>query len=219
MKTREVPLLDRLMHDLKGPLAPLQTAVYLLGRDDLPPERRGELIETLDRQSRRLAQMIDEAGDWFRASQQALASRRDPCELALLIDTAIGGIAGCRVEPHIPADLDGLVITGDEVRLGQMLATLIRHASARDPEHPPGLVVAPLAADGVRIIVSDWGPALDPDALTGLLEQPCPEPIDSGLGLRILIAAAIARAHQGSLTAVPREPGRGLSLVCELPLG
>lgn len=219
MTTREVPLLDRLMHDLKGPLAPLQTAAYLLGRDDLPVERRRELLDTLQRQSRRLAQMIDEAGDWFRASQQRLVGRSDPCELATLIDNAIGGIVGCRVEPHIPAALAGLVITGDEARLGQMLATLIRHAGARDAEHPPGLVVAPLGDDGVRIIISDWGPALDPAALAGLFEQPRPEPADTGLGLHLLIAAAIARAHQGRLIAVPREPGRGLSLVCELPRG
>ena len=32
--------LDRLAHDLRGPLAPLQTASYLLQRDDLDETRR-----------------------------------------------------------------------------------------------------------------------------------------------------------------------------------
>lgn len=212
----DVPLLDRLMHDLKGPLAPLQTAAYLLGRDDLPPERRRELLDTLERQSRRLAQMIDEAGDWVRASQQRLGSRREPCELGLLLDTAVGGIAGCTVEPRVPAELAALVINGDETRLLQMLATLIRHASARDPERTPGLVVAAVP-DGVRITVSDRGPVLDPAALAGLLDQPSPDPADAGLGLRLLIAHAIVRAHGGTLVAVPDDAGQGLSLVCELP--
>jgi len=180
--TREVPLLDRLVHDLKGPLAPLQTAAYLLGRDDLPPERRRELLDTLERQSRRLGQMIEEAGDWVRASQERLVSRHEPCELALLLDTAIGGIAGCTVEPRVPAELAALVITGDETRLLQMLATLIRHASARDPEHTPALVVAALP-DGVRITVSDRGPTLDLAAHGGTLVA---APGDAGQGLALV---------------------------------
>ena len=214
----DVPLLDRLVHDLKGPLAPLQTAAYLLGRDDLPPERRRELLDTLERQSRRLGQMIDEAGDWVRASQQRLVSRRSECELGLLLDTAVGGIAGCTVEPRIPAGLVEQVITGDEARLLQMFAALIRNAIARDPGNSPSLVVAAVV-DGVRITVSDRGPSLDPAALAGVLEQPHPAPPDGGLGLRLLIASAVARAHGGSLAALPGDGGQGLSLVCELPLG
>src|SRR3546814_13244690 len=45
--------LDRLAHDLRGPLAPLQTASYLLQRDALDPARRTELRELLDRQTHR----------------------------------------------------------------------------------------------------------------------------------------------------------------------
>ena len=213
----DVPLLDRLVHDLKGPLAPLQTAAYLLSRDDLPPERRRELLDTLERQSRRLGQMIDEAGDWVRASQQRLVSRRDPCELALLIDTTIGGIAGCTVAPRVPAELVEQPVAGDEARLLQMLATLIRHASARDPGGTPELVVASIP-QGVRISVSDRGPALDPAALADVFVQPTAQPADAGLGLRLLIASAIASAHGGTLVAAPGEGGKGLLLVCELPL-
>lgn len=214
----DVPLLDRLVHDLKGPLAPLQTAAYLLGRDDLPPERRRELLDTLERQSRRLGQMIDEAGDWVRASQQRLVGRRGHCELGLLLDTTVGGIAGCTVEPSVPAELVEQALVVDEGRLQQMLGALIRHASARDPAHPPSLLVAAVP-DGVRITVSDRGPALDPATLAGLLDRPVEVPADAGLGLRLLIANAIARAHGGTLVAEPGEHGRGLSLVCELPLG
>ncbi len=211
----DVPLLDRLVHDLKGPLSPLQTAAYLLGRDDLPPERRRELLDTLERQSRRLGRMIDEAGDWVRASQQRLVSRLAPFELGMWIDTTIGGIAGCTVEPRIPVELVEQLITGDETRLLQMLATLICHAAARDPEHSPQLI-ATAAPGGVRITVSDRGPALDPAALAGLLEQPDAAPADAGLGLRLLIAAAIVRAHGGTLVAKVGDSGRGLSLVVTL---
>lgn len=214
----DVSLLDRIVHDLRGPLVPLQTATYLLGRDDLPPERRRELLDTLERQSRRLGLMIEEAGDWVRASQQRLVSRREPCELGLLVDTAIGGIAGCRAQPRIAVELAAQSIPGDETRLLQMLTALLRHACARDPESTPAVVVASLR-DRVRITISDQGPTPAAAELSDLFEQPCAQPADSGLGLRLLIAHTIARDHGGSLVAVAGEADPGMSLVCELPLG
>ena len=39
-----VPWLDRLAHDLRGPLMPLQTAAYLLRSGHLEPERQQELF-------------------------------------------------------------------------------------------------------------------------------------------------------------------------------
>ena len=60
MKTEGPAWLDRLAHDLRGPLAPLQTASYLLQRDDLDPARRTELLVLLERQTQRLARMLDE---------------------------------------------------------------------------------------------------------------------------------------------------------------
>jgi len=211
------PLVDRVVHDLKGSLAPLQTAAYLLGRDDLPPERRHELLDTLQRQSRRLGQMIDEAGDWARASQGRLVTRRASCDLAMLLDNAIGGIPGCHVEPVIPAELVNRAIVGDEGRLLQMLAALIGHACARSSGQRPRLVLTAVAGR-VRIAISDEGPTPDAVALAGLLEQPLPEPADAGLGLRLMIARAIVLGHGGTLLAQANPAGRGQLLVCELPI-
>ena len=67
MKPEDAKWLDRLAHDLRGPLAPLQTASYLLQREDLDPARRQELLGMLERQTRRLGRMLDEIDDWARA--------------------------------------------------------------------------------------------------------------------------------------------------------
>jgi signal transduction histidine kinase len=94
-----VPWLDRLAHDLRGPLSPLQTASYLLQRDDLDPARRLELLQLLERQSRRMARMLDELEDWARAGQGRLLGAPEPCEIALLLDYALtgAGLAGTPV--------------------------------------------------------------------------------------------------------------------------
>jgi signal transduction histidine kinase len=52
-----------------------------------------------------------------------------------------------------------------------------------------------------------------------LLQEPVPEPHDEGLGLRLLIAGAIAEAHGGTLEIDGEGEDRGdLVLRCALPL-
>ncbi len=207
----DVPWLDRLAHDLRGPLAPLQTASYLLQRDDLDPARRQELLAMVERQTRRLGGMLDELNDWIRAGQQRLLGPREHCEPALLLDHALvgSGLAGTAV------DEDGniAVVDGDPHRLTQLLRALLEYAGNRGT--PP--VLSLRSGNGsVRIEVRVPGPAPDPVQLAALLRQPQAEPFDEGLGLRLLIARAIALAHGGELEAVVED--NRLRLRCELPL-
>jgi signal transduction histidine kinase len=206
---------DRLAHDLKGPLAPLQTAAFLLRSGALPPERQRELVDVIDRQTRRLNRMIEELGDFTRAEQNRLVTRRTPCALALVLDLALGAVPDVSTEPEYAAGTDAAEIDGDEARLVQLFATLLSHARARDPVHSAALRIEP-AGDSVRVSVIDRGPAPEPDALATLFDAPQPAPADEGLGLGLMIAAAIAQAHDGRLDAHSADTG-GLRIDCTLP--
>ncbi len=206
-----VPWLDRLAHDLRGPLAPLQTASYLLQRDDLDPLRRRELLAMVERQTRRLGNMLDELNDWMRAGQQRLLGPREHCEPALLLDYALvgSGLSGTAV------DEDGniAIVDGDPQRLTQLLRALLDYAGNRG--NPP---VLSLRSGNGRVRIEVRVPGAPPDAaqLQALLLQPQAEPFDEGLGLRLLIARAIAQAHGGELEAIVEDDR--LRLRCELPL-
>ena len=206
------PLFERLVHDLKGPLSPLQTAAYLLRRQDLPPERRMELAETIERQSRRMAAMIEELGDWVRANEGRLVSRRRPVDVQMLVDLVVGGAAGCASVPEVDPDVATACLDGDEPRLVQALAALLAHAQARDPAPP--MVHAMRVGDRAVFEIADRGP--DPDTPDRLLEDPLPEPFDLGLGLRLVVATAIIRAHGGQIAAHALSPG--LAYRVELPI-
>jgi signal transduction histidine kinase len=212
--TESLSWLDRLAHDLRGPLMPLQTAAYLLRRGEVDPERQQELLALIERQTRRLAGMIDELGDWSRVLQRTLLLAREPCVPALLLDDAIGANALVeRFRPDIVDDSGDAQVEGDPVRLTQLLRTLLEFATRLRPAR-----VRMHAVDGeLRIEVLDTGATPDAGQLATLLEQPMPEPFDEGLGLRMLIARAIAEAHAGSLEAGV-APGGGLRLDCRLPL-
>ena len=210
---RTTRLLDRLAHDLRGPLTPLQTASYLLRSGQVEGEQQQELLAVIERQTRRLAQMIEELGDWSRIGQARLLGPFEPCDPALLLDYARTDINTSTLT--IVDDADAAVINGDPVRLTQLLKILIEYANARGSARMPTVSLR-IEGPSLRIDVRDIGPVPDQTELATLFEEPQPEPYDEGLGLRLLIACAIAQAHGGSLVAMA-DDGH-LLLRCELPL-
>jgi signal transduction histidine kinase len=211
MKPSDPAWLDRLAHDLRGPLAPLQTASYLLQRDDLEPARRQELLAMLERQTRRLGRMLDELDDWIRAGRERLLGEREEAELALLLDYALVG-SGIR---NAQVDDDGHIalVRGDPQRLTQLLRTLFDFALAR------GRLSRVVLRSGegrasLDVVVADGAAA--GSGAAGLLDAPQREPYDEGLGLRLLLAREIARAHGGELSA--NADGGELHLRCVLPV-
>jgi K+-sensing histidine kinase KdpD len=193
---------DRIAHDLKAALSPIQASAYVLRRGDaLPEATRADMVAVIERQTRRLARMIDEAAEWRRARDGRLVLRPDTVEPELLLELAAGDLPG---QPNLHVSGRSAGFSGDQHRLQQMLAALLAVACQRDPGNAP---VATLEADGdsLQVAILDRGPPCDPGALLG---APLYDPADQGLGLGVLTAAAIARAHGGDLTAaVPAQGG------------
>lgn len=204
-------LLERLAHDLRGPLAPLQTATWLLRQDRPEATRDHELLDIIDRQSRRLSEMVQEISDWVRACDGRLIARRELVAVPLLLDLGAAVDAGLP-DWHGDEGLDGRAVDGDTQRLVQMLDALSGFIRAR------GDVVARTAGvvEGrLRLTVTGGEPWAEGEA-ERLFSAPDPEPFDQGLGMRLLVAHEIARAHGGS-TGTGGSSGPA-ALWVELPL-
>jgi signal transduction histidine kinase len=209
-----IPWIDRLAHDLRGPLTPLQTASYLLRSGQVTPERQQELFALIERQTRQLVRMIDELGDWTRAAQGRLVAAAEPCDPGLLLDYARTNSGVAAANAVFDNRADGVLLDGDPVRLTQLLRILIEY-SASCASTPPTILVS--AGDGrLHVEARATGAAASPEDLAMLLEQPQSDAHDEGLGLQLLIARAIAEAHGGSLQALADQGDLVLRL--ELPL-
>lgn len=209
--TTPAPWLDRIAHDLRGPLSPVQTAVGLLLLGELEPARQRELLEMIDRQTRMLGRMIGELDDWSRAAQGTLLGTGMPCSAAATLDNALAGIEADALTLRIRDDSGDAVLDGDEWRLCQLLRILIEYAQARGTD---GALSMQHDGDALLIQVRM---ALAGELRPTLLTEPAPEPYDGGLGLQLPIARAIAEAHGGSLTA-RQDPDGVVTLRCTLPL-
>ncbi|MEO6137673.1 MAG: HAMP domain-containing sensor histidine kinase [Luteimonas sp.] len=206
--------MDRLAHDLRGPLTPLQTAAYLLRTGQVGPERQDELYAVIERQTRQMARMIDELGDWMRAAQERLIAARESCDPALLLDYARANCGEAGASAKVDNRADGVLVDGDPVRLTQLLRILLAYSASLTTT---ALEIVLWATD-TRLHIEVRAPGAAPpcDLIALLLEQPQTDPHDGGLGLQPLIARAIAEAHGGTLTALVE--GGDLVLRCELPV-
>ncbi|SJZ64518.1 sensor histidine kinase [Novilysobacter spongiicola] len=208
-----VDLLERLAHDLRGPLSPLQTAAYLLRRDDVDPQRQKELLEIIDRQTSRLSGMVQEVSDWMRARKARLVGTKEPLGVPMLVELVCATRPAVSVD--LPESLDEANVLGDAQRLTQMLGTLLDWAQALDPQ---GTITLRASRDGEVLSLRLAAPPVEGGMvqLDGLFRMPQAVPFDEGLGMRLLIAREIATAHGGEITG---EGGTdGTTVVVRLPL-
>lgn len=207
--------MDRVAHDLRGPLAPMQTAVYLLREPGIDADQREELLALLERQIQRLGGMITEFDDLGRARAGRLLGRHDTIEVESLLAEAVELLQARPPQVTLAPDVRGLAIQGDPQRLGQLFRILLGQQLARGAPAP---VQARLEhVDGrlrmhCRMHCSGVSDAL----VTALLTSPHPDPPDDALGLGLVIAGAIARAHDGRLDGRAADVDT-LELVLELP--
>lgn len=203
------PWMAKWSHDLRGPLSPIQSALFLLRHGGVQGTERDELFELIDRQIRRLSGMIDEIGDWVRADQGRLLSRSGPIDLAQMVE-ASRGLGAAAVPVRYLGGADEACVEGDASRLANLLSTFFWLIAARNGTEHPG------SGDGATIeAVDGWvelSGVINPAVLGGgdvesLFTQPQPAPMGDGLGLRLLIAHAIASGHGGQLQARAGEGG------------
>ncbi|MBW3550005.1 MAG: HAMP domain-containing histidine kinase [Proteobacteria bacterium] len=209
--------MNRLAHDLRGPLSPMQTAVFLLRDERVEPRERTELLDIVDRQTRRLGGMIDEIGDWVRAEQGRLISRREDVELAMLLDEIAPRLGSAAPQVRFAPGTEALQLNGDVLRLGQLLRTVLGFRIKRGEQAPTQVEVEPGKPGHVRLRRRLDCPYQARDQAGTLFEQALPDPSDEGLGLGLLVARAIAEAHHGELRAHAPD-GDTIELIMELPL-
>lgn len=156
-------------------------------------------------------------------SQQGLEHRQS-VELSAIVGGVIAAhrqqAAARRIT--IDATLTPATISGDPHLLGRLTTNLVENALRYN--HPGGAVQVALnnGAQDVTLSVSNTGPAIEPDQVQRLLQPfrrlaPDRTADSHGHGLGLSIVAAIATAHDATLTVHAHKHG-GLQIAVTFPL-
>ncbi len=117
-RSMKTELITNVSHDLKTPLTAIITYVDLLKKPELTPEEQRSYVDTLDRKSQRLKQLIEDLFEVSRAASRELTARLEPLDLCALLQQVRfelnDKLDGCGVdfrwelpEEKVPVLLDG----------------------------------------------------------------------------------------------------------------
>src|SRR5277367_511815 len=206
-------------HELRTPVAVLQAGHEAL-LDGVAEPTPGQLTSLRD-EVLRLARMLTDLQDLAAAAAAALHLNRRPCDLADLAAAAADSLAGRFEAAGITLErrLVSAQILGDPRWLHQVITNLLTNALKFTPAG--GLVTVatgPAGANAV-LIVTDTGVGIPADELPRIFERfwrGRQAAQTSGSGIGLAVAAELARAHAGQLSATS-QPGHGTQLSLTLP--
>ncbi|HEX9235423.1 MAG TPA: histidine kinase dimerization/phospho-acceptor domain-containing protein, partial [Actinomycetota bacterium] len=161
-------------HELRTPLTAIHGYVTTLARrfDQLPPEEVQRFLETISRQSERMARLVEDLLLVSRIEAGTIRINALPAYLgAVLEDTveSLGPAERSRVRLEVTG-ADGPVEV-DPDRLDQVLRNLIGNALKFSPPSSPVFVRA-VAKDGeIRLAVTDRGVGIPPEHLPHVFDR------------------------------------------------
>lgn len=201
-------------HELRTPLASVRgyTQLTLTGPEPMTATQRRSL-ERIESEARRMTTLVEDLLLLARldAGQRL---RVEDVELPLVAIDAVSDAQAVDREREWRLDIASdapLTVPGDEDRLRQVVANLLRNAHAHTP---PGTIVTTSIErddDDAVLRVTDTGPGIDPAVADTLFERfsrgDRARNRDAGsTGLGLSIAQAIVVAHRGTI-AVHSRPG------------
>jgi signal transduction histidine kinase len=213
-------------HELRTPLNAMLGWMRLLRNGTLPPERRVQALETVERNALAQKKLVEDILDVSRVISGNLSLTMSALEIAPSVQMAVEAVRPAAdakaLELRVRVAKDIPVIEGDADRFQQMVWNLLSNAVKFTPRG--GRVVLDVSCEGpgVAICVSDTGEGIAPVFLpyiferfrqgdTGTTRQ------HGGLGLGLAIVKHLAELHGGSVEARSEGRGMGATFVLRLP--
>ncbi|WP_035991508.1 two-component system sensor histidine kinase RppB [Leptolyngbya sp. KIOST-1] len=214
-------------HELRSPLASLLATVEAILR--LPPEQAAQvpvLLHTVERQGRRLSQLVADLLLLTSLEQDTAAKPPQPCCLNDIVADLTEELAelAATTDIHLSSQIldTQIYVAGYESQLYRLVSNLI--ANAIQYTLPGGSVVVSLATHdrAATITVKDTGIGIPAEEQNRIFERFYRVNSDrsrktGGTGLGLAIAQAIAKRHHGQIS-VTSEVGNGSMFVIQLPL-
>ena len=221
---RKDEFLAMLAHELRNPLAPLQTGLDLLS---LEREADDETLPIMRDQVGHMVRLVDDLLDVSRIMRGRVELQREPLELSTLATRVAAAVRsqvdGKRQKLVIEIADDSLWCDADPVRMAQVLTNLLNNASKYSEAGTT--IRCRIARDGASAVVEvrDEGIGIDPEFLPRVFEllaqaARSSDRAQGGLGIGLTLVKNLVELHGGSVAVASDGLGKGSCFTVRLPL-
>ena len=216
-----------LSHELRTPLTAILGWLTLLRTHKLDETTTTHAIDTIERNAKAQAQLIEDLVDVSRIVGGKLNLDVRPTDLLSVVNAAIEVIRPAAEAKFIELEVDDQswegFVSGDPARLQQVIANLLSNAVKFTPNGGSVSVILKSSTSDAEISVCDTGIGISANFLPHVFErfrqaESAATRSHRGLGLGLAIVRHLVELHGGSVTASSDGENRGATFTVRLPL-
>jgi len=219
--------LATISHELRTPLSAILGWARMLRLGQLSPEDTAKALDTIERNARAQAQLVDDLLDVSRIITGKLRMDVRPADPPSFIDPAVEAVRpaaeakGVRVQKVV--DTGAISIPGDPVRLQQVVWNLLSNAIKFTPRGGHVQIRSERVNSHLEIVVSDTGQGISADFLPHVFDRfrqadQKTSRLHGGMGLGLAIVRHLVELHGGTVRAASEGEGKGATFTVALPI-
>ena len=214
-------------HELRTPLTAILGWTHLMRRGQVEGEGAARALETIERNARSQAQLIDDLLDVSRIVTGKLRLDLVPLDPNSFIDPALEAVRPAAESKDVRLqkmiDTGKTTVMGDPGRLQQVVWNLLSNAVKFTPTGGRVQVRLERVNSRVEIAVSDTGAGIAPEFLPHVFERfrqadQRTTRRHGGLGLGLAIVRHLVELHGGDVRADSPGEGQGATFTVSLPV-
>jgi signal transduction histidine kinase/CheY-like chemotaxis protein len=220
--------LAMLAHELRNPLAPIRNAAEAIRMVDetLPPRVRWAR-EMIERQSRHLAELLEDLLDVSRITTGKVTLKRAPVELGSILTAAVDAATPSVEARHHSLNMllppDAVYLDADPTRMAQVFGNLLDNAAKYTPDGGAIEIDARACGENVSVSIQDNGTGISQEELPEIFElfsqsNRALDRAQGGLGIGLSVVRSLVDMHGGTVEARSGGLGLGTQIVVTLPI-
>lgn len=223
-KARYQQAIHFVTHEMRTPLTAIQGSSELIGRYNLNDDKRKQIAQMINLESKRLARMIQTFLDVERLSDGQMELKRESFAAQDIVDTCLERVRPLAERKQIRIEVESPVkgkLVGDRELMEYAFYNLLTNAVKYSPAETEVRVSGVRQGDLLRLAVRDQGIGMDAKELRSVFQKfyrtkKAEASGEAGTGIGLSIVEQIV-SHHGGRMEVSSEPGKGSCFTMVLP--
>jgi signal transduction histidine kinase len=212
-------------HEMRTPLSAIQGSSELISSYPLTEDKRKQVAQLINSESKRLARMVEVFLNVERLSAGQMELKRESIEAKAMVELCVERVRPLAERKHIALHLEPILedlqLSGDRELIEYACYNLLTNAVKYSPRETE-VTVSGSGSDGyVRIAVKDQGIGMDQKEVRQIFQKfyrtkKAEESGEAGTGIGLSIVQQIVERHGGRID-VASQPGVGSCFTLVMP--